>query len=342
MNNKIFKREKLILPFIILMAACTERSDLHYTGSIDRLDPAIDGIIAPGTRPEVLASGFNWIEGPLWIPDENALIFSDIPENRIYRWDEINGLQPYLEPSGYTAILPRGGESGSNGLLLNGEGKLVLCQHGDRRIALMNACTCKPVPDYITLADNWEGQRFNSPNDGVFSKLGILYFTDPAYGMTHGFADTLRELDFAGVFRLDVGGKVELLSDSLSAPNGIGLSPAENRLYVAVSGRESGKIWVEYELDKKGYPVNGHLFFDGRPASDSLRGAPDGMDIRGDGMIFATGPGGAWIFRPDGTPLGIIRTGQLTSNCALDEKEEYLYMTCDSLLMRIPLVPGAK
>lgn len=333
------KTKFLLVPVLLaglLLAACADRT--RYTGSVDRLDPAMDGIIAPGTRPEILAGGFNWIEGPLWVPDENALLFSDIPENIIFRWDENNGLQPYLQPSGYTGSAARGGETGSNGLLLDRKGNLVLCQHGDRRIARMDACTCKPMPRYLTLADNWNGLRFNSPNDGVYSSEGVLYFTDPAYGLEHRFADKLREMDFAGVFRLDPHGRVDLLTDTLSAPNGIGLSPAGDRLYVAVSGRESGLIWVEYDLDDQGYPREGRLFYDGGEASDTLRGAPDGMDVRSDGILFATGPGGAWVFRPDGTPLGIIRTGQLTSNCTLDEQEEYLYMTCDSLLLRIRLV----
>ncbi len=326
------------LLLILAFSSCTEKVEPRYTGSVNRLHQALDEIIAPGTRPEILAEGFNWVEGPLWLPEENALIFSDIPENTIFRWDENLGLQHYLTPSGYTNTLKRGGEAGSNGLLLNGKGQLVLCQHGDRRIALMDACTCKPMPKFITLVDRWDNKRFNSPNDGVFSKDGSLYFTDPAYGLPHGFKDSLRELDFAGVYRLDTTGKVSLITDTLSAPNGIGLSPDESSLYVAVSGRESGLIWMEYEKDREGNYEKGKLFYDAGPASDSLKGAPDGMDIRSDGILFATGPGGAWIFRPDGTPLGIIRTGQSTSNCALDEKEEYLYMTCDMYIIRIKLV----
>jgi len=328
------------LLLFMLMTGCTQETAFRHTGSIERLHPELDKIIAPGTLPELLAEGFNWIEGPLWLTDENALVFSDIPENTILRWDENRGLQHYLSPSGYTGTPSRSGHSGSNGLLLNSEGGLVLCQHGDRRIALMDACSCKPMPKFITLADNFEGKRFNSPNDGVFSADGSLYFTDPAFGMQNGYNDSLRELDFAGVYRLDTNGEVSLITDSLSTPNGIGLSPDEQSLYVAVSGLESGLIWVEYSLNKQGLPREGQLFFDAGPAADSLKGVPDGMDIRSDGILFATGPGGTWIFRPDGTPLGIVKTGQLTSNCTLDEKEEYLYMTCDSLLLRIKIVSG--
>ena len=307
------------------------------TGSVDRLDPAMDRIVARGVLPEVLAEGFTWTEGPLWLPDQEMLVFSDIPNNSIFSWSEQGGLKRYLKPSGYTDTLPRGGETGSNGLLLDAEGRLVLCQHGDRRMAVMDAPLEHPAPEYLTLADRWQGKRFNSPNDAVFSKSGMLYFTDPAYGLEFRYEDPKRELDFTGVFMLSADGKVTLLTDSLSAPNGIGLSPDQTRLYVSNSGGNSGFVWLEYGLDDSGLPVSGHLFSDGNAARDSLKGAPDGLVIRRDGMIFATGPGGVWVFQPDGKHLGIIRTGQATSNCTLDTEEQYLYMTADDYLMRIRL-----
>ena len=331
----------VILSSILLMAfavkQCNQKPQYQTTGAVYRLDPGLDEIIAPGALPEILAEGFTWSEGPLWLPDEMAIIFSDIPENSIFRWDESNGLQLYLKPAGYTGRIQRGGETGSNGLLLDSEGNLVLCQHGDRRIAIMNACTCKPLPDFETLADRWDGKRFNSPNDAVFANNGDLYFTDPAYGMEFRFDDPKREMDFAGVYKLDPDGEVVLLIDTLSAPNGIGLSPDNSRLYVANSGRSSGLIWTVYDLGPDGMPSEGHIFYDANSARDTLKGAPDGLVVRSDGVIFATGPGGAWIFRPDGTPLGIVKTGQATSNCTLDADEKYLYITADMYLMRIRL-----
>lgn len=322
---------------LLMPPQCNNKTPYTVTGAVYRLDPALDNIIEPGVLPEILAEGFTWSEGPLWLPDEKMLIFSDIPENSVFQWDESNGLKLYLKPSGYTDTVPRGGETGSNGLLLNNEGKLVLCQHGDRRIGLMDACTCKPMPDFVTLADNWEGKRFNSPNDAVFAANGDLYFTDPAYGMEFRFDDPKRELDFAGVYRLGEDGSVTLLLDSLSAPNGIGLSPDNQRLYVANSGRNSGLIWMVYDRNPDGSLSNGTLFHDANRAADTLKGAPDGMVVGKDGTIFATGPGGAWIFNPEGTLLGIVKTGQATSNCTLDAKEEYLYLTADMYLMRIRL-----
>ena len=339
----MMRKHEWLLVFLTLMLVstgmmrCAGTGDFSSAGSVDRFDPAMDRIVAPGVLPEILAGGFSWSEGPLWLPDQEMLIFSDIPENSIYSWSEKEGLKLYLKPSGYTGTLPRGGETGSNGLLLDGEGRLVLCQHGDRRMAAMDAPLDHPAPEFLTLADRWQGKRFNSPNDAVISKSGILYFTDPAYGLELRYKDPQRELDFTGVFMRTTDGMVTLLSDSLSAPNGIGLSPDQARLYVANSGGGSGFIWMEYVLDDSGLPVSGHIFSDGNAARDSLKGAPDGLAVRSDGMIFATGPGGVWVFQPDWKHLGIIRTGQATSNCTLDAEEQYLYMTADDYLMRIRL-----
>lgn len=324
------------LLLLLLLASCTVQ-EYPTTGSIERLNPELDRIIAPGTLPEILAEGFEWSEGPLWLPGQEKIIFSDIPNNSIFEWSEQEGLKLYLKPSGYTDTIPRGGETGSNGLLLDARGQLVLCQHGDRKIARMNAPLDSPVADFETIAGAWEGKRFNSPNDAVFSSSGDLYISDPAYGMELRYEDPRREMDFTGIFLITPTGEVSLQSDELTAPNGIGLSPDESRLYVANSGGSSGPVWMEYELAINGSLQNGRLFYDAGTAADSLRGAPDGLVVRKDGIIFATGPGGVWILTPEGEHLGIIRTGQATSNCTLDAKNRYLYITADMYLMRIRL-----
>ncbi len=334
-------------PFLLLicfsviltsMTQCVSQTRYPGQGSVHRLSPAMDDIISPGTFPEILADGFDWSEGPLWLPEQEMLIFSDIPQNKIFQWSEKEGLKDYLHPSGYTGEAVRGGESGSNGLLLDTEGRLVLCQHGDRRMARMEAPLDNASADYTTLAEHWEGKRFNSPNDAVFSKDGDLFFTDPAYGLEGKFDDPKREIAFTGVYRCQPDGRVTLISENLSAPNGIGLSPDENTLYVANSGRASGLIWKIFERAPDGSYINERLFYDAGPAGDTLKGAPDGLVVRSDGIIFATGPGGVWIFQPDGKHLGIVLTGQATSNCTLDAEEKYLYMTADNLLMRISLL----
>jgi len=321
---------------LLLLTSCTAQ-EYPTTGSIEKLSPELDRIIAPGTLPEILAEGFEWSEGPLYLPEQEKVIFSDIPNNTIFEWSGNEGLKLYLKPSGYTDTIVRGGETGSNGLLLDGEGKLVLCQHGDRRMARMNASLDAPEASFETIAGVWKGKRFNSPNDAVYSSTGDLYITDPAYGMELRYEDPRRDMDFTGVFRITPAGEVSLLNDQLSAPNGIGFSPDESSLYVANSGGSSGSVWMEYEVAKDGSLQNEKLFYDAGPSSDSLRGAPDGLVVRKDGIIFATGPGGVWILTPEGKHLGIILTGEATSNCTLDAKNHYLYMTADMYLMRIRL-----
>lgn len=312
-------------------------AEFPATGSVLRLQPGMDRIIPSGALPEIIAEGFTWSEGPLWLPDQRILIFSDVPENSIFQWSEEDGLKLYLKPSGYTGTIPRGGETGSNGLVLNHDGQLVLCQHGDRRMALMDAPLDHPSPHFITIADRWNGKRFNSPNDAVYSLSGDLYFTDPAYGMEKRYADPAREMDFTGVFRAGRDGSVTLLTDQLSAPNGIGFSPDNKLLYIANSGGGEQSFWMVYQLSEDGNLINGHVFHDASIASDTLSGSPDGLEVRNDGTLFATGPGGVWVFDPSGLHLGIIMTGQPTSNCTIDSDKRYLYMTANMYLMRIRL-----
>ena len=332
-TNPIITTGLLVL---LILTSCTAQ-EYPTTGSILRLSPELDRIITPGTLPEILAEGFEWSEGPLWLPEQEKVIFSDIPNNSIFEWSEKDGLKLYLKPSGYTDTIVRGGETGSNGLILDGNGQLVLCQHGDRRMARMMAPLDAPAANFETIAGAWEGKRFNSPNDAVFSSNGNLYITDPAYGMELRYNDPRREMDFTGVFLITPEGEVSLQTDQLNAPNGIGFSPDESSLYVANSGGSSGSIWMEYKIEEDGSLQNEKLFYDARTAADSLRGGPDGLVVRKDGIIFATGPGGVWILTPEGKHLGIIKTGQATSNCTLDANNRYLYMTADMYLMRIRL-----
>ncbi len=307
------------------------------TGSVERFSPLMDDIIPPGEVPEILASGFEWSEGPLWLPEQDMLIFSDIPVNSIFKWSERDGLSLYLKPAGYTGTSGREGEEGSNGLLLDQQGRLVLCQHGDRRMARMDAPLDNPESRFITLIDTWQGKRLNSPNDAIFNSRGDLFFTDPPYGLEKGFDDPNREINFTGVFKLSAEGTLTLLTDKMTAPNGIGLSPDESKLYVANSGGGNQAIWMEYGFKPDGSLDEGKIFCDASKESETVGGAPDGLKVRKDGIIFATGPGGVWILSPEGKHLGTIKTGQATANCALDEEGRYLYMTADMHLMRIRL-----
>ncbi len=303
---------------------------------LETMDPALDQLIRPGTEVEILAEGFVWTEGPLWLEEENMLIFSDIPPNTIYSWSEEGGKQQYLNPSGYTGDEQRGGEVGSNGLLLNPEGKLVLCQHGDRRMALMNAPLSAPEPDYSTIVDNYQGKKLNSPNDAAYSSAGALYFTDPPYGLEKNVDDPLKELEFQGVYKLDQG-QLHLLTDKMTRPNGIALSVDESKLYVANSDPQSA-IWMEFSILENGLIDEGRVFYDATEWVGTHKGLPDGMTVHSSGTIFATGPGGVWIFDSEGNHLGTIYTGQATSNCTLGNNSKYLYITADMYLMRVALI----
>lgn len=307
-------------------------------GDVVRLDPALDSLIAPSAEIEVLAEGFDWAEGPLWIPAGGFILFSDVPTNRIYRWKEGEGHQVWLEPSGYTGEIPRGGEPGSNGLLLDPNGQLVLCQHGDRRVARLDAPLMAPESAFSTIADRFEGKRFNSPNDVVRHSSGSLYFTDPPYGLEEGSEDPNRELDFAGVFRIAPDGAVSLLTTELSRPNGIALSPDEQTLYVANSDPERA-LWMAYDLKSDGPIDNGRVFFDATPWVPERQGLPDGLKVDRRGNLFATGPGGVLVFSAAGSHLGTIRTTQATANCAIGDDGRSLYMTADKYLLRIELHP---
>ncbi len=302
---------------------------------IERFDDALNNVISEDAEVEILADGFEWSEGPLWI-EGLGVIFSDIPPNKIFLWNENEGLKLYLHPSGYTGAEPRGGEPGANGLLLDDQGRLVLCQHGDRRIARMLAPLNDPKPEYETIVGSYNGKRFNSPNDACYDSKGNLYFTDPPYGLEKGMSDPLKELDFQGVYRFSANGQLTLLTKELSRPNGIALSPDEKMLYVSNSD-PARPVIMRWALKDDGTLGAGTIFFDAKKVSEKNRGMPDGLKVSSSGTIFATGPGGVWIFDPSGKPLGRIRTGQLTSNCALSSDEKTLYMTADMYLMRVGL-----
>lgn len=306
------------------------------TGSIETLDPALAAVIRPGAEIEILAEGFDWTEGPLWVPQLQKVLFVDIPPNNIHSWSETDSLQLYLNPSGYTGTTPRGGEVGANGMTLDGEGRLILCQHGDRRLARMEAPLDNPQPTFTTIADSYEGKRLNSPNDVVMHSDGSFYFTDPPYGLEKNMDDPAKELPFQGVYRVRAPGQLQLLTKELSRPNGIAFSPDEKTLYVANSDPQRA-IWMAYPVQNDGTIGAGRLFYDATSLVGQDKGLPDGLKVNRQGMLFATGPGGVWVFNPEGKVLGKIRTGEATSNCALSEDESTLYITADNYLMRVRL-----
>ena len=298
---------------------------------------ALSSVIDPDAAIEVIGEGFAWTEGPLWIADQQMLIFSDIPGNSVYSWTEAGGVNEYLSPSGYTGTEELDGEPGSNGLALSADGNyLLLCQHGDRRVARMEAPLRAPEAVFTTVTDTWDGKRFNSPNDLVVNSKGQIFFTDPPYGLPQQEDDPDKQIPFQGVFRVDPDGTVALLDDRLSRPNGIALSPDERTLYVANSDPEAA-VWMEYGLNEAGDTTDSKVLYDATPEVDGKKGVPDGLKVNKNGILFATGPGGVWIFSPEGKPLGRLDTGEATANCAFNSDQTILFMCADDYLMRVRL-----
>ena len=188
-NTILFSTMMLMMPFAFGRSSSARPPQSHERPRIERLDPALDQLIASDAQVEIVADGFDWSEGPVWVKEGGFLLFSDVPKNQIHRWRQGEDARVYMKPSGYTGAAPRGGEMGSNGLAIDPGGHLVLCQHGDRRVARMDDPLRSPQPTFVTLADRYQGKRFNSPNDLVFRSNGDLYFTDPPYGMEKQFED---------------------------------------------------------------------------------------------------------------------------------------------------------
>lgn len=301
-------------------------------GTLERFDAALDKIVLPDAKAEIIAEGFVWSEGPLWIEKHGMLLFSDVPANTVYKWTEAKGKVVYLRPSGYTGTVTRGGETGSNGLLLDAGGRLVLCQHGNRQMARMDAPLEKPQSSFTTLANNFNGKRFNSPNDAVYNGKGELFFTDPPYGLEKGPNDPAREMSFQGVYRVKPNGEVALVTDTLTRPNGIAFFPDEKTLLVANSDPEKPN-WYAFDVAPDGSVANGRIFF-AAPRDGKLKGLPDGLKIDSGGTVFATGPGGVYIFHSKGKLLGRLSVPDPASNCALSPDEKTLYITNNKQVLR--------
>jgi len=311
-----------------------ESAGTRTVGKVERLDPALDRLIPADAKLEVIGEGYKWCEGPCWISDGGFLLFSDIPNNAIMRWDAKSGSQLYLKPAGYTAPDSRGGESGSNGLTLDRRGRLILCQHGDRRVARLDSSWDNPVAKYTTLADQYEGKRLNSPNDAVVDSKGAIYFTDPPYGLEKNMDDPMKELDFQGVYRIAPDGTLALLTKDIERPNGIGLSPDEKTLYVANS-HGPRPIIMAFPVNADGTLGEGKEFYNAAKHGASGVGSCDGLAIDVHGNLFATIPGGVGIFTPDGKQLGLLNTGDLTSNCEFGEDGSTLFITANHNLLRV-------
>ena len=329
-----FLRTSCLLILLVSVLHAQNTTNFAAIGHVDRFHSSLDSLVDSAAEIQVLCGGFEWAEGPVWIPEEGNqyggyVLFSDIPHNAIIKWQEGVGASTYMKPAGYTGVADYGAEPGSNGLALDAAGRLILCEHGDRRISMLT-----PNGGKMTLADRWDGKRFNSPNDLAIHHNGDIFFTDPIYGLPKREKDESRELEFCGVYRLEPNGKVTLQSRAVSRPNGIAFSPDQKTLYVANSDGQD-PVWRAFPVKDDGNLGAPRAFFDASKQTHIRRGGGDGMKVDIHGNIFATGPGGVLVISPQGQLLGRIVTGERIANVGFGNDGSVLYLTSDMYLCRI-------
>lgn len=341
-----------LLSFLFYLAVCSSCNTPNTGGStatgaakdstigkVELYDHSAAGIIDSNAVVEVIGKHYKWSEGPVWVPAKQMLLFSAVKENTIYRWNGKDTPVAYLTSSGYTDTAYRDGENGSNGLALDKDGRLLLCQSGNRQVVRLNAPLDTPKPAFTVLAPNYQGKKFNSPNDLVADSRNNIYFTDPIYGLPKGAEDPTRELTFEGVYKIGPDGKLTLLIDSIPRPNGIALSPDEKILYVG-SSDDKRTGWYAYHLDSSGGIRSGGILLDGNALKEkaTVKQGADGFKIDKFGNIFSSGPDGINIISPAGKLLGLIRVyNKRTSNCAFNETKDVLYVTADDWVLRVKI-----
>jgi gluconolactonase len=302
-------------------------------GTIVRLDPALDALIPKDAVIEKVGGGFQFTEGPLWRSDGH-LWFSDVTGNVVRSITPDGQVKVLIEKGGGETTAPPGSFIGPNAMIADKDGYVLLCQHTNRRIARLD----KDLKQTSYL-DKFEGKRFNSPNDLVYKSDGALYFTDPPYGLLKQDDDPAKELKFNGVFRY-ADGKLTAVIKDLARPNGIAFSPDEKHLYISNSD-EKNKVWMKYDVNPDGSVSNGQVFFN--VTAETEGGLPDGMKVDSLGNIYGSGPGGLWVFSPEGKHLGTIKPGENPANCAWAEGGSVLYITATTSVYKIRLaVPGEK
>ncbi len=310
---------------------------------MDRLDASIGKIVPAGAKLERVVTGFTWIEGPVWA--DGRLFFAEIPSNSIRTWTSGKGVNIFLQPSGYLGTAPYGGpESGSNGMTLDARGRLTVAGHAQRDVFRFESFD--PKGTITILADTYQGKRLNSPNDVVYKSDGSLYFTDPPYGLrTQQDSDPEKQLDVNGVYRIPHAqeqksgapperGQLQLVVSDLTRPNGIAFSPDEKYLYV--NNSQPKKIWMRYTVKADGTLADAKLLYD--DTADTRPGAPDGMKVDVEGNIYSAGPGGVWIFSPEGKPLATILMPGRVANVAWGGADrKVLYITGSEGIFRVHL-----
>jgi len=317
-----------------LLTACASAHQAPPPAAIGRVvafDPAFHALVPGDARIEKIAEGFEWSEGPAWVAQGGYLLFNDVPANTMHRWSPREGASVFLRPSGYAGTDTAGlREAGANGLEAEPAGTVLLADSGSRLIARLDPATKQRT----TLASTYEGKRFNSPNDIARRSDGVVFFTDPPYGLKGIDESPLKEQPVNGVYRLDTDGSVHLIEGALKFPNGVALSPDERTLYVANSDRDH-PVWMTYRLDERGDVHERRVFADATDLAGKAEGAPDGLCVSRDGHLFASAPGGLLVMDAAGKRLGMIETGARVSNCAFGEDGRTLFLTSHSFVARV-------
>ena len=327
----------------ILLISCNsniseDKSEYESRGDIKIFDEKANQFVTSEFKIELLADSLYLAEGPLWVEKLNSLLFTQAASNKIFSWNENDGLSIYMDSSGYTGIVPAepDGILGSNGMTLDSNGNLILTQHGDRRISkLINWGTRNS--SFETIIDNYDGKLFNSPNDLVYSTNGDLYFTDPPYGfgLEKLLTSSLKEQPVNGVYKLAKNGDLSLLIDDITLPNGIAISPDNKTLYVNNSDVDNPFI-TKFDITESGLE-NREIFFDGTELTKTNEGWFDGIKVHSSGTVFSTGPGGVFIIDSDGNHLATIGTTSIALNCAFGKDEKSLYITAFDYLARVAI-----
>lgn len=329
------KKITFSLFFFAICFSVTAQEQKPPIGTIEFVSSELSSLVKKDAAVEIIAEGFQFTEGPLWLEKEKMLLFSDVPANTVYKWTEAKGKEVYLKPGGYTDTAKRGGFMGPNGLSLSTDGKLLICQHGDRRIARMDAPLNAPKSNFVTVAGQYNGKRLNSPNDLFVTTAGDIYFTDPSYGFERGGGDPKKEITFQGVYKLDKSGRTTLLVDSIEQPNGISIFPGGKTLLVSNSDNRK-KRWYTYDISSNGSLTNGKVFYD--VSNERGMGGCDGLKIDKQGNVFAAGPGGIWIFTKAGKLIGKIKMNGVTAaNCALTADGKTIFITATNYLLRVKM-----
>ena len=336
---KLYKMKNLLFTIIIFnILSCS--NSVKNNDSIVVYDDSILNIIDKEAEIQYIVDSLTVAEGPLWDENSSSLLFTQVPKNQIYKWNEQEGFDVYISPSGFTnyaPVIPNIGLSGANGLTFDNDGNLIIAQHGDRRLSKIEN-TQTTNPNFTTIVDNYEGNRFNSPNDVVVSSNGDIFFTDPTYGFMNlsdwSFDESVKELDFSGVYKFSTESGIELVSNELDLPNGLALSNDERYLYVNSSNTAEAPIILKIDLENEN---KSDLFFDGTELAKEFPGNFDGLKIHSSGNIFTTGPNGILVLSPDGELLANIKFKDMLTNCAFDSDENYLYVTGFSFVARIAL-----